>query len=66
MPFYEEWIENKNTETEKRFIEYFLKLVPESTEVFHKGDDAEKSAYELRKCEVIKGDGERSRVYKMF
>lgn len=41
MPFYEEWIENKNTETEKRFIEYFLKLVPESTEVFHKGDDAE-------------------------
>ncbi len=41
MSFYEEWIENKNTEAEKRFIEYFLKLVPESTEVFHKGDDAE-------------------------
>lgn len=41
MSFYEEWIENKNTEAEKRFIEYFLKLVPESTEVFHKGNDAE-------------------------
>ena len=41
MSFYEEWIENKNTEAEKRFIEYYLKLVPESTEVFHKGNDAE-------------------------
>jgi len=41
MSFYEEWIENKNTDAEKRFIEYFLKLVPESTEVFHKGSDAE-------------------------
>ena len=41
MSFYEEWIENKNTEAEKRFIECFLKLVPESTEVFRKGDDAE-------------------------
>lgn len=41
MFFYEEWIENKNTEAEKRFIEYFLKLIPESIEVFHKGNDAE-------------------------
>lgn len=41
MCFYEEWIRNKNTEAEKRYIEYFLKLVPESTEVLHKGSDAE-------------------------
>lgn len=41
MSFYEEWIENKNTDAENRFIEYFLKLVPESTDVFHKGNDAE-------------------------
>lgn len=41
MSFYEEWIMKKNTESEKRYIEYFLKLLPESTEVFHKGNDAE-------------------------
>lgn len=41
MSFYEEWIMKKNTESEKRYIEYFLKLFPESTEVFHKGNDAE-------------------------
>ena len=33
MSFYEKWIENKNTEVEKKYIEDFLKIAPESTEV---------------------------------
>ena len=40
MAFYIEWLENKNTDEEKIFLENFLRLNEETLEVFYNGDEA--------------------------
>lgn len=39
MSFYEEWLKNKNTDEEALYLEYFLRVVPESIAVFHDGNE---------------------------
>ncbi len=41
MSFYDEWVNNMNLDTGKRYLELFLKATPESIEVFHDGTKSE-------------------------
>ncbi len=41
MSFYIEWLNCKNTDTEKRYLEWFLRLNPESTKVFYEGTESD-------------------------
>ena len=40
MSFYIEWLENKNTDVERRYLEYFLRSNDKTIEVFRNGDEA--------------------------
>ena len=41
MSFYDEWIQYKNTDLERRYIDSFLSTCKESVEVFHSGTEFE-------------------------